>query len=52
MQILVEVLHVKNLSLLVKDDVLYILQHLLLYYGEWVCDVIEKGMDGIHSKFH
>ena len=34
-----------------KDDVFIF--HLILMYSElWVCDVIESGMEGVHSEFH
>ena len=52
MHILSELLHIKSLSPLVKDDVLYILHLLLMYCGEWECDAIERGMEGVHSKFN
>ena len=35
-----------------KDDFLYFLHHILLYCGLWVCDAIERGMEGVHSKLH
>ena len=52
MEILSEVLHVKSLSPLVKDDALYILHLLLINCGEWVCNAIERGMKGVHFEFH
>ena len=48
----VEVLHVKSLSLLVKDNVLYFLHFIFMYYGLWVRDAIERGIKGVHSEFH
>ena len=41
----------KILSPLVKDDVLIIL-HLIDVTWEWVYDVVERGMKGVHFKFH
>ena len=48
---LVEVLHVKSLSPLVKDDV-FIILHLIDVLWEWVCDVVDKGIEGVHYEFH
>ena len=45
----VEVLQVKSLSLLVKNDGSYILHLLLMYCGLWVCDVADRGIEGVHS---
>ena len=42
----VEVLHIKSLSPYVKDDVLYFLHLILMYCGIWVCDAVERGMEG------
>ena len=47
----VEVLHVKSLPPMVKDDVLYLLQLLLMFCGLSVCDAVERGMDEVHSEF-
>ena len=52
MKILSEVLHVKSPSPLVKDYVLYILYLLSMYSGLWECDVVERGNEGVHSKFY
>ena len=46
----VEVLHVKRLSPLVKDDI-FIILHLINVKREWVCDTVERGMEEVHSKF-
>ena len=48
----IEVLHVKSLSPLVKDDGTYILHLILMFGGLWVCDDVERGMKGIHSEFY
>ena len=44
---LIEVLHIKRLSPSVKDDGSYILHILLIW--DWVCDVVERGIEGVHS---
>ena len=31
--------------LYVKDDGIYILHLIFMYYGLWICDVIKKGME-------
>ena len=51
-KILSEVLDIKSLSPLVKDDSLYILHLLLINCGEWVCNAIGRGIKGVHSEFH
>ena len=47
----IEVFNVKSLSPLVKDDV-FIILHFIDVMWEWVCDVVERGMEGVHSEFH
>ena len=49
---MIEVLQVKSLSPLVKDDFLYFIHLILMYYGIWLCNAVDKGMEGVHSEFH
>ena len=48
----VEILHVKSLSHLVKDDVLFYSSSYNDVMWEWVCDVVERGMVGVYSELH
>ena len=49
-----EVLHIKSLSPLVKDDGSYILYFSFCFdvLWDWVCDVVERGIEGVHSEFN
>ena len=48
----IEVLHIKILSPLVKHDSIYILHLILVHCGLWVFDVVERGIERVHSEFH
>ena len=48
----IKVLHIKSLSLCVKDDVFYFLHLIFMYCGLWVCDAVERGVEGVHYQFH
>ena len=48
----IEVLHVKSFSPSVEDDGSQILHFILIYYGLWVYDAIEREMEGVHYEFH
>ena len=47
-----QVLHIKNPSSCVKDEVLYFCHLILMYCGIWVCDVIERVIEGVHYEFY
>ena len=48
----IKVLHIKSLLPCVKSDVLYFLNRILMNFGIWMCNVVERGMKGVHSEFY
>ena len=42
----------KAFHLKVKNDGIYILHLILMYCELWVCDVVERGIEGVYCEFH
>ena len=49
---MIEVLHFKSISPLLKDDVFIFLYLILMYSGLWMCDVVKRDIDIVHSKLY